>query len=401
MNLLKFLPKLSPQYSIFLIIPILFVPIIYFYQNSRVLGQQISKINIQKADVEKQSENLGAQLKTVQDELETLKNDDQVKKNKELEEEINNIHKTYLKSVDTYEKLLELKDSKIKTDKLDKDFAQSLKLLSGKKYQEADALLDNLNKKIQTENDKAQAAIKIPVNVVADNTPPSSGYRRQTVQTDSGSFLVDVISADLGSTKVLVDTASDGDCANDCPVLTLSDYVSRNGAFAGINGTYFCPSTYPSCAGKTNSFDLLVMNKNKKYLNSDNNIYSTNPAVIFSGNSARFVTSVLQWGRDTGVDSVLSNYPLLVLDNQIQFSGGGDVKFNSKGARSFVGASGSTTYIGVVHNASIAESAKVLKTLGVINALNLDNGGSTALWSGGYKVGPGRNIPNALLFIKK
>ena len=27
--------------------------------------------------------------------------------------------------------------------------------------------------------------------------------------------------------------------------------------------------------------------------------------------------------------------------------------------------------------------------------------GSTALWSGGYKVGPGRNIPNAILFVNK
>lgn len=31
----------------------------------------------------------------------------------------------------------------------------------------------------------------------------------------------------------------------------------------------------------------------------------------------------------------------------------------------------------------------------------LDNGGSTALWSGGYKVGPGRNLPNVILFVSK
>lgn len=35
------------------------------------------------------------------------------------------------------------------------------------------------------------------------------------------------------------------------------------------------------------------------------------------------------------------------------------------------------------------------------DALNLDEGGSTALWYGGYKTGPGRNIPNALLFVKR
>ena len=35
------------------------------------------------------------------------------------------------------------------------------------------------------------------------------------------------------------------------------------------------------------------------------------------------------------------------------------------------------------------------------NALNLDSGGSTALWSGGYKAGPGRYIPNAILFVNR
>ena len=42
-----------------------------------------------------------------------------------------------------------------------------------------------------------------------------------------------------------------------------------------------------------------------------------------------------------------------------------------------------------------------LKALGMENALNLDSGGSTVLWSGSYKAGPGRNIPNAILFVGK
>jgi hypothetical protein len=62
---------------------------------------------------------------------------------------------------------------------------------------------------------------------------------------------------------------------------------------------------------------------------------------------------------------------------------------------------GSTVYIGVVHNATVAEAAYALKALGLSHALNLDSGGSTALYSGGYKVGPGRNIPNAVLLVGK
>jgi exopolysaccharide biosynthesis protein len=58
-------------------------------------------------------------------------------------------------------------------------------------------------------------------------------------------------------------------------------------------------------------------------------------------------------------------------------------------------------YIGVVHNVTVAGMARVLKAMGMENALNLDSGGSVALWSGGYKVGPGRNLPNAILFVRK
>ena len=106
------------------------------------------------------------------------------------------------------------------------------------------------------------------------------------------------------------------------------------------------------------------------------------------------------WGRDTGVDGVLMNYPLLVSGGSIAFGGDDDPKKGSKGSRSFVANKGNTVYIGVVHSATVAESARVMKSMGMDNALNLDNGGSTALWSGGYKVGPGRALPNAIIFIK-
>ncbi len=57
--------------------------------------------------------------------------------------------------------------------------------------------------------------------------------------------------------------------------------------------------------------------------------------------------------------------------------------------------------MGVVYSSSVAEAAKVLHTLGIQNSLNLDSGGSTAFWVGGYKAGPGREVPNAVLFVKR
>jgi hypothetical protein len=143
------------------------------------------------------------------------------------------------------------------------------------------------------------------------------------------------------------------------------------------------------------------MNYKKRYFNSENNVYSTNPAVVFGDNYVRFVRAASEWGRDTSPNGVLSNYPLLIFNSQIVFDGDGDPKKGSKGGRSFVASKENKIYIGVVHNATVAESAKVLKTLGMENALNLDDGGSTALWYGGYKVGPGRDLPNVILFVKK
>ena len=340
-------------------------------------------------------------LNSIKKALDDLKSQDQYLINKKLEEDIKAVETTYDLAVAAYEKLLDLKAVSKKTEKFDEAFAQTLTLLSQRNYSSAEADLKQLTVQILEEKNKIIASFVIPANVPTNNTPPSSGHSRQVVHTDLGDFLVDIVTADLNSTRVIVDTASDGDCGDNCPVLPLATYVSRSGAYAGINGSYFCPASYPSCAGKSNTFDTLLLNKNKVYFNSANNVYSNVPAVIFIGNSARFVGASSEWGRDTGVDAVIANRPLLVSGGQSVFGGSSEAKEGAKGGRSFVGASGSTAYIGVIHNATVGESAKVLATMGIQNALNLDDGGSTALWSGGYKVGPGRDLPNVLLFVGK
>lgn len=348
--------------------------------------------------------NLKEKLSEIQKEIEVLKKEETRLINSKLKEEISNIQNTFKQSLTTYEKLLDFKTLNPKIPELDKQFATILNSLSKREYSTASAKLVDLDNKIKIEKEKWLASIaeKNAANVAVDNSTPGNGYRRQLVQTEGGQFLVDLVAADLNSSKIIVDTASDGDCGNNCPVLSLGNYVARSGAYAGINGSYFCPASYPSCAGKTNSFDLLVMNKNKKYFNSDNNVYSTNPAVIFGGGWIRFVGKAQEWGRDTGVDGVISNYPLLVQDSNIVYGGSDDSKLTSKGGRSFIGNKGNTVFIGVVYNASLSDAAKVHKVLGMGNVLNLDDGGSTALWvNGGYRTGPGRDIPNAILFVRK
>ncbi len=337
------------------------------------------------------------------DELTKLKARDEFKINKAQEEEIKSINITYSNSISAFEKLTDLKAQKQDTSKLDSLYAQIVKFLSDKNYASASASLANLNTQIEQLAQKVAASTSTPTaNAPQNNTPPGSGFSYQAVSADGQTYNVSIVAADLNSTKVIVDTASDSDCSNNCPVLPLADYVSRNVAFAGINGSFFCPAEYPSCAGKTGSFDTLLMNKNKHYFNSNNNVYSTIPAAIFSPGSARFISQSLQWGRDTGVDSVIANYPLLVSGGNISFTEApNEPKFGAKGARGFIAVKGNIVYIGVIHSATMGEAAKVLQALGMGEALNLDEGGSTALWSGGYKVGPGRNIPNAVLFVRR
>ncbi len=380
------------------LLPVLFIlaagTLVYYSDLATKLQSKVTTLSNSEAKLQ-------TQLASSKKELDVLTNEDQYVVNKKLQEEIQNIQSTYKKAVVTYENLLKLKEVSKKTDELDIQLTKSLALLSERNYASASAILANLNKTIQDEQGKIAAAFVIPENVPTANAPPSSGFRRQSVKIDIGTYLVDIVSIDLNSSRAVVDTASDGNCSNDCPVLSLGDYVSRNGAFAGINGSYFCPASYPSCEGKTNSFDTLLMNKNKVYFNSDNNKFSTVPLVAFYGNEVRFVSQSVDWGRDTGVDAVLANQPLTLLGGNVVFGGDDDPKKGSKGSRSFVASSGNTAYIGVVHNATVAEVGHVLKALGIENGLNLDSGGSVALWYSGYKAGPGRNIPNALLFVSK
>lgn len=371
---------------------------ILFYQSAH----QINVLNAQAKDSDSKLKDTKTRLEKTISKLQIVTSEDQYVRNGSLEAQIKRIEDTYTTSVSVYEKLLKLREQTNKTSEFDKAYSEILIYLSKRNYSSASAALTTLSTNIDKKQTEIASTFQIPANVPVNNTPPGSGYSRQTVHSEVGDFLVDIVTGDLNSTRVIVDTASDGTCGDNCPVTSLGDYAARSGAYAAINGPYFCPDTYPSCAGKKNSFDTLIMNKNKVYFNSDNNVYSTVPAVIFSGNSARFVGATQEWGRDTGVDSVIAAQPMLVSGGNVVFGRDDEVKRAGKGTRAFIGASGDKAYIGVVYNANVAEVARVLKAMGIQYALNLDSGGSIAFWNNGrYIAGPGRNLPFGILFVRK
>ena len=349
------------------------------------------------------SNSLSSSLASISAQLTLLKAEDQVVKNNQLAAEVKQINTAFKNASAQYEEMLDLRDSGVKINKIEVLFGPLLADLAKMDYGAATLKTATISAKIKEEKAKSLPIVGVLnlASVPESNVPPGSGFSRQKVKVGEQFFVVDVVAADLSNTRVIVDTASEGDCGDNCPVLPLATYVSRNGAIAGINGSYFCPATYPTCANKKNPFDTLLMNKNKKYFNSDNNVYSTVPAVIFSGTSAKFVSQSLQWGRDTGVDAVLANYPLLVSGKSLATGDSSDEKLAAAGNRAFIANKGSMVYIGVVRGVSVVGSARVLVEMGMDNALNLDSGGSTALWFGGYKYGPGRDIPNAILLVRR
>jgi len=335
-------------------------------------------------------------LATVQAELDDLKKEDQLATNTNLKAEIANIERVYEEGAKLFEERSDLVILVGKVYTVDKELAKFLRLLGDKKWLDADAQAKVVRKEI----DKIIVATtpKVTTPAITSATPsnalPGSGYSRQKVSTARGDFVISMVSAE--GARIVVETAGDSDCADNCPTKSLADHVAASGGFAGINGSYFCPPDYAKCQGKVNSFDTLAVNgRTKAVLNRANNVYSTVPLVAAYGSKLSFYDQTVGWGVDTSSGGGLANYPRLLRDGNVATSDD-----SGKGMRGFIAQKGNTTVIGHVYAASFADTAEVLKTLGLENAMNLDGGGSSALWFGGYKIGPGRSLPTAIVLVK-
>lgn len=354
----------------------------YLYREYRVVADLQSKILLDK--------------QLVETELESLKNEDQRLINQELQAEIENIERVYIEASSLFNRRADLIVTLGRVSGVDKEMAVFLKLLGEKKWDEADAQASRVSQEIEKVVLANTPKVTSPAITTAtpSNELPGEGYSRQRVSTEVGEFVISMVSAT--GARVVVETASDSDCRDNCPTKSLAEHVSASGGFAGINGSYFCPPDYAQCQGKVNTFDTLAVNgRTKAVLNRENNVYSVVPLVVSNGSSLSFYDQTLQWGINQGGGGALANYPRLIRDGNIATTDN-----SSKGLRGFIGQRGSTIVIGHVHSASFSDTAHVLKTLGIENALNLDGGGSAALWAGGYRVGPGRSLPTAIVLVR-
>jgi exopolysaccharide biosynthesis protein len=241
---------------------------------------------------------------------------------------------------------------------------------------------------------------------VPSSSTAHSSYRRTTVDSSRGSFTADIMEFDLGPGKIKVytDTAADGDCADACPVMAVKSYADRyNGAVAAINGTYFCPADYSSCVGQVGTFFWKIMNPRLGFtINQHNGLGENDPYLTFASNgTATFCSSWsicrLPYAGINHKPAVVTNGSYSVDENTLD-----DKQRTAKISRGAIGLTGQHLSVVVIQSATIMDLGAVMVSLGVTNAINIDAGGSSGIWyNGSYKRGPGRGVPNALVFIEQ
>jgi hypothetical protein len=229
-----------------------------------------------------------------------------------------------------------------------------------------------------------------------------TGYSRLSVPTSAGTFTTYLIKERLTAVRVRTVTANLTDCFSDCPAKPLAQYVAENGAYAGIHGSYFCPPDYAPCAGKVNTYDYAVYNSNLgTWINARHLANPTNALAVWNGSTPTFYRRVFSYPRGP-VTAGISNFPLILQGGQtVDASSELNPNQLTRGARGAVAVDATYVYLAIVSSASVPETALVLQALGARDAMNLDGGGSIAMWiGGGYVVGPGRQLPNAILLLR-
>lgn len=258
------------------------------------------------------------------------------------------------------------------------------------------------------------AAEEAAAATIDDDLP--SSHRKLSVATAAGTFQVDLVKFQKDRFRMVTDTAEGRDCSGGCSAESLGAYAAKAAADFAIHGTYFCPPDYSECAGKENSFlwpfydtddNVMVNEKSLQVHQGPLLSYSSDAQYRYFHRASQFGSTKTQFEKAYGttLEAAVANYPSLIEQGGIVVESEpklDDGMRTIKGSRGAIGFSDRFVYLAIVHGATVPDAAKVMLALGATDAMNLDGGGSSALWYGGaYLVGPGRDLPNAILFKKK
>jgi exopolysaccharide biosynthesis protein len=156
-----------------------------------------------------------------------------------------------------------------------------------------------------------------------------------------------------------------------------------------------------------NSFDYAVYNTDiRRWVNLPA-LVTQNGLVTFTDGRPTFYRRAHVFSRArlslAPVSAGLSMYPLLLEDGEVIDSSAeqSDVQ-KLRSMKGSIGSDGTHLFLALIANVTVTGSAQVLQALGVRDALNLDGGGTSAMWfDGAYRVGPGRLLPNAVVRTRR
>ena len=253
-----------------------------------------------------------------------------------------------------------------------------------------------------------------------------SRYEHKVISTTVGDFSVDMVTIDLAdpNLKIITDAVPPYPNEPNAPVPAsykaqpLGRFVIGNNGFAGINGTYFCSDS--SCQANYYFYPVYLAGENKLVNSSQLKYWTTGPIMAWDENNkfyyfkdSREFVSVTHFEETYGVklEAAIGNKPRLI-ENGMNLLIDWDIdpgQQNTKAVRNALAyienpsdpGKGKVLLV-VARSATVPDLADIMKALNVDYALNLDGGSSAALWyNDEYMIGPGRNIPNAVVFGKR
>jgi hypothetical protein len=233
-----------------------------------------------------------------------------------------------------------------------------------------------------------------------------TGSSTLSVPTAAGTFTTHLIKERRSDVTIRTVTANATYCANNCPVKPLDQYAIADHAYAAIHGTYICPPDYAACATKVNSYDYAVYNSDLGTWINKPALIGQNGLAIFNGKTATYYRRAYVYAQGpTANDPITAGISMFMLLMQggtvLDVSAEQTPKQVERELKGAIGTDDTFIYLVITENASLQESQLVLQALGVKDALNLDGGGTAAMWiQGQYTVGPGRLLPNAILLTK-
>lgn len=351
------------------------------------------------------------QVNSVNTQLVNLQNTDLGKQNTSLQSQLDNITNAFNTYSSLQTQVTKSKGLGINVDAFNTQLTAISNFIFEQQFTNAISAENTLNTQIVNAQNQLAASQKKTVTQTTtsgSSTPttlPGSSFNITTVNAQGTNYSVYYISIDLTSPnlKIITDTANSSDCLNNCPVNDLMAYYNNDHGFAAINGTYLCPATYSTCVGSVNSFNFPVYNSILgKWINQADIVWTGRSMLTFSSNNTPTFYADASTYSGQAIRAGFVMAPGLVQNGQVltgNFVGLDTKSATVEEARGAIGIKGNTLIIADALSATVPQMGYIMQAMGVSDAINIDGGGSTAMiYNGQYRLGPGRQIPNVIVF---